>query len=83
ETRMRETRGSGEMERECTKAFGTIGMKMREVRGSGISAEIGTAGPFGLGDFWNRKFRSTRLGSFGRKWESSHKSCGTKMREVR
>ncbi|KAH9312972.1 hypothetical protein KI387_028007, partial [Taxus chinensis] len=39
------------MERECTEAFGTIGTKMREVRGSGISAEIGTAGPIGLGTF--------------------------------
>ncbi|KAH9300421.1 hypothetical protein KI387_012004, partial [Taxus chinensis] len=48
---MRETRGSGEMERECTKAFGTIGTKMREVRGSGISTEIGKAGPLGLGTF--------------------------------
>ncbi|KAH9330096.1 hypothetical protein KI387_002204, partial [Taxus chinensis] len=51
---MRETRGSagsGETGRGRTNAFGTNGMKMCEVRDSGVSAEIGTKGPFGLGTF--------------------------------
>ncbi|KAH9303264.1 hypothetical protein KI387_008318, partial [Taxus chinensis] len=51
---MRETRGSagsGETGRGRTNVFGTNGTKMCEVRDSGISAEIGTAGPLGLGTF--------------------------------
>lgn len=40
-------------------------MKMREVRGSGISAEIGTAGPFGLGTFGTKSSEIRGLAGSG------------------